>query len=161
TPPGQVSLTPPVPTNVWEPNTSYSLGNTVIDTNGNLETVTTAGTSSPVEPIWTLTCGGVTPDNGGSPPTLVWTMGPASLEQIVGTIVYFNATTSECTIDFQPLLNIGDVSSVGLAMPSDFAVGGSPILNAGVISVAWLPQPQNVFHAGPTSGSPATPTWRL
>lgn len=104
----------------------------------------------------------------GSPPTaptaqnfLTWQMAPAHFEQVVGQIVYFNPNTGQSTIIFKPLLNIGDVTSVGLSMPSDFIVGGSPILTSGVISVTRAPQAAHTILMGPTSGPPAIPTWRL
>src|SRR5208282_2121517 len=54
----------------WMAGNPYSLLDTVIDSNGNLQTVTTAGTSgTPSQPAWS-TIGGTTPDGSGS---LVWT----------------------------------------------------------------------------------------
>ncbi len=172
---GQVTLTPLLPTSVWSPDTAYIFGQTIIDGNGNYETVTTAGTSGaseplptppgagspPTQPVWATTCGGTTVDGSASPPTaVVWKMSPAPLQQVVGTIVYYDAVTGQCTIDFQPLLNVGDVSSVALAMPSDFAVGGSPIVNSGVFMVTWLPQAANTVHAGPATGGSGSVVWR-
>src|SRR5271157_3067716 len=162
--PGAFSLTAPLPNKIWTPTTHYNLADQIIDGNGNWETVTTAGNSGATEPnptppggggAWNTVCNGTTPDG-----TVTWTMSPAHYEQVCGTIVYFNSTTNQCTVNFQPLLNIGDVSSVGLSMPSDFSVGGSPIVTAGTLAVQWLPQNANLVHAGPTMGSPAIPTWR-
>ena len=172
---GQVTLTPLLPTSVWSPDTAYIFGQTIINGNGNYETVTTAGTSGaseplptppgagspPTQPVWATTCGGTTVNGSASPPTaVVWKMSPAPLQQVVGTIVYYDAVTGQCTIDFQPLLNVGDVSSVALAMPSDFAVGGSPIVNSGVFMVTWLPQAANTVHAGPATGGSGSVVWR-
>jgi hypothetical protein len=162
--PGAMSLVAPLPNKVWTPTTHYNIGDQIVDGNGNWETVTIAGNSGATEPpatppggggAWSVVCNGLTPDGG-----VTWQMSPPHLEQVVGTIVYFNATTSQCTVNFQFLANIGDVSSVGLAMPSDFTVGGSPIVTAGTIQVQWLPQAANLVHAGPASGSAAIPTWR-
>jgi hypothetical protein len=36
----------------WQPNTNYTLGQTIVDTNGNIEVVTTAGLSGGIEPSW-------------------------------------------------------------------------------------------------------------
>jgi hypothetical protein len=54
----------------------------------------------------------------------------------------------------------GTVTSVGLALPTDFAVSGSPVTSAGVLTAAWLAQPANRVFSGPTSGVDATPTFR-
>src|SRR5271157_393260 len=162
--PGAFSLVPPLPNKIWTPLTHYNLADQIIDGNGNWETVTIAGNSGATEPAptppggggaWSVVCNGLTVDG-----SVTWQMSPPHLEQIVGSIVFFNTTTGQCTVNFQFLANIGDVSSVGLAMPSDFSVGGSPIVTGGTIQVAWLPEPANVVHAGPTTGSPAVPTWR-
>jgi hypothetical protein len=161
--PGGTSLTAPTPSAMWTATTSYSLGTTIIDTNGNWETVTTAGTSGGSEPSWpTSPCGATTTDGSGSgsPPTiLTWTMSPSHYVQVVGTIVFFSAGV--CTINFQPHLGVVGVTSVGLSMPSDFVVGNSPITTAGDITVAWASQNANYFHAGPTSGGAGAVTWRM
>lgn len=55
----------------------------------------------------------------------------------------------------------GTVSSVGLVMPSAiFDVSGSPVTAAGDITVTLDTQTTKTFLAGPTSGSPAAPTFR-
>lgn len=55
----------------WQPLTSYSLGTLIIDSNGNVQKVTTAGTSGAVQPTWNTS--GTT--NDAAP--LVWTfVGP-------------------------------------------------------------------------------------
>lgn len=51
------------------------------------------------------------------------------------------------------------VSSVGLTMPSQFSVTGSPITGSGTFAVAWGAQTARTFLGGPTSGS-AAPTFR-
>ncbi len=51
---------------IWLASTTYVLGDTIIDSNGNLQTVTTAGQSGGTEPTWHTT--GTTTDNG-----VVWT----------------------------------------------------------------------------------------
>lgn len=49
------------------------------------------------------------------------------------------------------------VSSISLAMPSQYAVTGSP---GTAISVAWNTQTANTVLAGPTTGAAAAPTFR-
>jgi hypothetical protein len=36
----------------WQPNTSYTVGQTIVDSNGNIEVVTTAGISGGIQPTW-------------------------------------------------------------------------------------------------------------
>lgn len=52
------------------------------------------------------------------------------------------------------------VTSVGLSLPAGLNVSGSPVTTSGTISATWTVQNPNRFHAGPPSGSAATPTWR-
>lgn len=53
----------------WKASTVYAVGQVVLDTNGNLQRVTTAGTSAAAMPTWVTTNGGVTSDGA----TLKWT----------------------------------------------------------------------------------------
>ena len=54
----------------------------------------------------------------------------------------------------------GTVTSVGLAMPAQFAVTNSPVTTSGTLTAAWTTQSANVLLAGPTSGAGAVPTFR-
>jgi hypothetical protein len=55
----------------------------------------------------------------------------------------------------------GTVTSVGLSMPTTFAVGGTnPVTTSGTISVLWANQNANLVLAGPTSGPASQPTFR-
>ena len=54
----------------------------------------------------------------------------------------------------------GTVTSVGLAMPSQFAVSGSPVTTSGTLTAAWNTQTANQVLAGPSSGAAAVPTFR-
>lgn len=58
-------------------------------------------------------------------------------------------------------VSLGTVTSVGLRMPNEFNVGGSPITNSGAFSVSWAPESANTVFAGPSSGGSATPGFRL
>lgn len=51
------------------------------------------------------------------------------------------------------------VTSVGLTMPSDFSVSGSPITSAGTFGVSWASATANHVFAGP-DGTSGTPTFR-
>lgn len=54
----------------------------------------------------------------------------------------------------------GTVTSVGLSLPSIFTVSGSPVTTSGTITASLANQNANLVFASPTSGSPATPTFR-
>jgi uncharacterized protein YegL len=51
----------------WMPNTNYALGDEITDPNGNIQRVTTAGTSGSSEPKWKLASEGQTKDG-----TITW-----------------------------------------------------------------------------------------
>ena len=53
----------------WAATHTYTLGQLIVDSNGNIQRVTTADTSSGSAPSWSSTIGGTTPDGA----TLVWT----------------------------------------------------------------------------------------
>lgn len=56
----------------------------------------------------------------------------------------------------------GTVTSVGLTVPSSIlSVSGSPVTSSGVLAVSLVPQSANTVWAGPASGGPATPTFRV
>jgi hypothetical protein len=54
----------------------------------------------------------------------------------------------------------GTVTSVGLALPSIFAVSGSPVTTLGTLTGTLSNQNANTVFAGATSGGAATPTFR-
>ncbi|MBS1716475.1 MAG: phage tail protein [Armatimonadetes bacterium] len=54
----------------------------------------------------------------------------------------------------------GTVSSVGLSMPAQFSVSGSPVTSSGTLAVGWSSQSANLVLAGPNGGSAAAPTFR-
>ncbi len=56
-------------TSAWHANTFYSPVSVVIDSNGNLQQVSTAGLSGSVQPTWATVVGNPTTDNG-----VTWTM---------------------------------------------------------------------------------------
>ncbi len=55
----------------WQPGTAFVLGQFIVDANGNLQEVTTAGTTGggPAQPAWSTTLSSTTPDG-----TVVWTL---------------------------------------------------------------------------------------
>ncbi|KIP14094.1 hypothetical protein KY49_1548 [Burkholderia sp. MSHR3999] len=54
----------------------------------------------------------------------------------------------------------GTVTSVGLAMPSQFAVSNSPVTGSGTLTAVWNSQSAAQVLAGPASGAAAAPTFR-
>jgi hypothetical protein len=55
----------------------------------------------------------------------------------------------------------GTVTSVGLSMPSVFSVSGSPVTGSGTLTATLATQNAHLIMAGPTSGGPAAPTFRV
>jgi hypothetical protein len=54
----------------------------------------------------------------------------------------------------------GTVTSVGMVVPPEFSVSGSPVTASGTISLAKISQSANQIWAGPPSGAAATPVFR-
>jgi hypothetical protein len=54
----------------------------------------------------------------------------------------------------------GSVLSVGLALPAEFTVSGSPVTTTGTLTAAWANESANSVFAGPSAGSPGTPGFR-
>jgi len=55
----------------------------------------------------------------------------------------------------------GSVTSVALTAPAEFSVGGSPVTTAGTLAITKLSQADNTVWAGPITGGPSEPTFRL
>lgn len=54
----------------------------------------------------------------------------------------------------------GSVTSVGLSMPAEFSVAGTPVTTAGTLAVTKATESANTVWAGPTTGAPAQPAFR-
>ena len=54
----------------------------------------------------------------------------------------------------------GTVTSVGLSLPAEFTVSGSPVTGSGTLTAAKANQNANLVYAGPASGSAAAPAFR-
>jgi hypothetical protein len=80
------------------------------------------------------------------------------------TLVFFDSSNRIPTtvfIDQQVVTQGGgSVTSVGLTMPAEFAVAGSPIAGAGTLAVTKANQNPNTIYAGPGSGPAAAPGFR-
>lgn len=57
--------------------------------------------------------------------------------------------------------SIGTVSSVGMSLPAEFTVSGSPVTGAGTLTATKAAQSANMVYAGPASGSAAAPGFRV
>ena len=55
---------------------------------------------------------------------------------------------------------VGGVTSVGMTVPSDLTVTGSPVTGAGTLALSRNTQSANQFLAGPSSGVAAVPAYR-
>ncbi|HLI35499.1 MAG TPA: hypothetical protein VKW70_10670 [Terriglobia bacterium] len=76
--------------------------------------------------------------------------GPSGADQIL-TSIYDSKTNS---IRVSGSNNGGTVSSVGLSMPSEFGVTGSPVTSTGTLTVNWA-QPLSIAHGGTGQSSPS------
>lgn len=63
--------------------------------------------------------------------------------------------------DLKTFINtgVGSVTSVGLSLPAEFSVSGSPVTSTGTLGGAWASQTTNKVFASP-NGSTGTPTFR-
>jgi hypothetical protein len=78
---------------------------------------------------------------------------PPNLIQTVGTIVAVSAGVA--TISFSSSQSVtGVVTSVGLSLPSDFIVSGSPVTSAGTLTAVWADTGNGLVFAGPASATP-------
>jgi hypothetical protein len=76
-----------------------------------------------------------------------------TLENIGGNL-YFNGAHLTSAI------GAGTVTSVGLTLPAIFGVSGSPVTSSGSLTATLATQTANRIFSGPTTGSPAAPTFR-
>ncbi len=54
----------------------------------------------------------------------------------------------------------GTVTSVGVTVPSFLSASGSPVTTSGTIAISLATQTANTVFSGPTTGSPAAPSFR-
>jgi flagellar hook protein FlgE len=101
--------TPTTPT--WPTSTAVTVGSTVVDSNGNLEKVTSisgAGTTGGAAPVWGVAPGSTTTDNAGAN-QVVWTnLGPVST--VPGPITFTGLADGASNISFNWNLDGGGTS---------------------------------------------------
>ena len=100
--------------------------------------------------------------NGGAANQLLYqtalnTTGFVPAPTLSNTVLYWNGTN----LIWGSVPGTGTVVSVGLALPTDFTVTGSPVTTSGTLTGAWAAQNPNLVLAGPASGATAgTPSFR-
>jgi Repeat of unknown function (DUF5907) len=75
-----------------------------------------------------------------------------------GQVPQFNSSTGQWTPATLP--SAGSVTSVGLSVPPEFTVSGSPVTTSGTLTINKASQAANTVYAGPASGSAAAPAFR-
>jgi hypothetical protein len=85
----------------------------------------------------------------------------ARLNLVAGTnVTLTDSGTGNITIAASGGGGSGTVTSVGLSMPAEFSVAGSPISSSGTFTVTKANASANAVYAGPTSGGAAQPAFR-
>lgn len=79
--------------------------------------------------------------------------------------IYFDSSTNKFKVSengggYTDLLTGGTVTSVGLSLPSEITVTGSPVTSSGTLTGSWADQNANEVFAGPASGPAGTPSFR-
>jgi hypothetical protein len=139
----------------------------VVSVNGNNVVVTTPYTlAAPANPGGYVS-GGTVATSALPNPFLTDNLGNFFFYAPAGTYtiqIFGTALTNQLVFTDQAVLGggagTGTVTSVGLTMPAEFTVGGSPIIGAGTIAVTKANENANQGFFGPTSGVPAQPTFR-
>ncbi len=85
------------------------------------------------------------------------TLSNSTLFKVIDGNDFFTTTLS----DIVTFVNAGSgtVTSVGLALPSEFTISGSPVTTSGTLTGTWANQTTNKVFASP-NGSTGTPTFR-
>lgn len=94
----------------WQPNTFFSLGQTIVDSNGNIEQVTTAGTSGTTQPVWNVQQGGITTD--GIQNSIVQSNSNFALATTLATPFLSNVTLGNRIF----LFLFGDIANTGVTV---------------------------------------------
>lgn len=124
----------------WQNAHAYSAGFRRKDSNGNMQTVTTGGTSAGSEPVWSTTVGGTTTDN-----TVIWTM--SGLTDYVQTLPNFGFIEKATVtgVSGTALGVITEIPTITTELSTDAGSGRphtiAPIIddNAGNITFRFMP----------------------
>jgi len=131
---------------------TFSLFNIVDDLASSIQLDRT----QPVLTDFTFTGGtGISTSLAAGPTLTITNTGVTSI--VAGSGITISGPTGAVTIS---ATTSGTVTSVGLTMPADFSVAGSPVTTSGTLAVTYATQSANTVFAGPTTGPAATPTFR-
>jgi hypothetical protein len=131
---------------------TFSLFNVIDDLASSIQLDRT----QPVLTDFTFTGGtGISTSLAAGPTLTINNTGVTSI--VAGSGISISGATGAVTIS---ATTSGTVTSVGLTMPADFSVAGSPVTTAGTLAVTYATQSANTVFAGPTAGAAATPTFR-
>lgn len=86
--------------------------------------------------------------------------GPVPADAVIAVDLPDGTTVQYTAAEFAALVPGGGVSSVGLSMPAEFSVAGSPVTSSGTLAVTKATQAASQVFAGPSSGGAAAPTFR-
>lgn len=78
----------------------------------------------------------------------------------IGPVQSYDRDAVLAWLDIGSISGVGTVSSVGLSMPGIFSVSGSPVSTTGTLTATLVNQSAGAVLAGPTTGSPAVPSFR-
>ena len=104
----------------------------------------------------------------GSPVTTAGTLAIGKANETANTVWAGPTSGGVAPPTFRPLViadipggvGTGTVTSVGLSMPAEFSVAGTPVTTTGTLAVTKATESANTVWAGPTSGAPAQPAFR-
>lgn len=99
------------------------------------------------------------PASGAASAPTFRALAPADLAGTPGAGKYWDGAGSGAWTTL-PAPGTGTVTSVAMTVPTQFAIGGSPITTSGTLALTWNTQAANVVLAGPSSGAAAAPTFR-
>lgn len=124
-------------------------GNLAGDVTGNADTATDLNSGS----ILSISKGG-TGNDGSDRTTALLSLLPNPAGQDEKVLRYNNGT-----LEWYLASGTGTVQSVGLSLPSEFAVTNSPVQSIGTLTAAWNNAPAGQVFSGPASVS-GTPSFR-
>ena len=94
------------------------------------------------------------------PPRMTSAQRDAIATPASGLVIYNTSNTRYEYYNGSGWTSLMGLSSVGLALPSELTVSGSPLTSNGNITASWANQNANNIFAGPSTGSPAVPAFR-
>src|SRR5215468_3803169 len=102
----------------------------------------------------------------GSPITTSGTLAVTLTTETANTVFAGPASGGAATPTFRALVatdlpgGVGTVTSVGLSLPAEYTVSGSPVTTSGTLTAVWKNENTNFFFAGTSSGASTVPSFR-